>query len=175
MQNGNHALVSRKYMFKNYLWRIRGLCHGNDPGRKQVVIIQLVGVENVIGANDVRNLIAGEPVIAKVVTQQTLARPLEFPVGHFVIAVPELLSGQKFTLRRRRDLETLWDIELLELGKDRIAKRLFGVAEHVEAKDPAANREADQQQNRDGPEKQIAVLCGQKVLPCGRRTQNPAC
>ncbi len=75
-----------------------------------------------------------------------------------VVTLEEFLGAEKFARGCGGNFETFGRIDFVELLEDLVAADVFGMAEDVEAAEPASHGEAHEQQDEDGPEEEVVLL-----------------
>ena len=164
MEDGDDTFICCKHVLEQHLRRISCLRQGNHSPKEKSWRRSARMNREYCMTRQRKGPCRGSAGSCEVVSQQSLAGSFQLAVSHFVVAIPELLRAQELALGRGGDLEPLGRIELLQLGKYRIAEGFFGMSKNVEAKHPTTDRETDQQENNDRPKKEVALFTDRGIV-----------
>ena len=158
VERGDHAFVGAKNLLDNHAGFVLGLGDGDNAGGEEVVAFEFEGVEDVEGAEDIGDEAVGGFEIAEVVAEEGFVEAGELAGAHLAVALEDLRGAEEFPARGGGEFEAFRRVDFFEFGKDLVAEWLLGMAEDVEAPDPTKNRDADEQENENGPAEQAALV-----------------
>ncbi len=163
VERGHHALVRTEDLLDQKIRIFLRLGDGNDARGEEVVAGEFEGIEDVEGAENIGHETLARLEIAKIVAEEDLVRSFELAGPHPSVALHDLGRAEEFAARGGGELEALRGVDFPQLAEDLVAERFFGMAENVEAPDPAENREADEQEDQNRPAEKPSVLAAARL------------
>ena len=130
---------------------------GHHAAGDEVVRPEPEDTHDIEGARDIRDAVFALVVIAQVVAQEEVAGGVELRGRLVPVALEEFIRVKKLAARRGGQFESFRRVDLAEGTQDTVAEGVLGMAENIEAADPAGRRKEGEEDDEDGPDEKIVV------------------